>query len=156
MTEMLANYYLMNHKFEAAVAELEAALINCPNSLSIKRKLMLGYVITDRSDEALPLLSSMVEDDLPSLVGNFDSDEVCPFPILYEIITGSHKSARSAENLTKSLGIIWLFQDVPKSLIYLEQAYANDTKNTSLLKVIKMVEGYIKESPSSVSESPYT
>ncbi|MBC8192498.1 MAG: hypothetical protein ISR87_12115 [Candidatus Marinimicrobia bacterium] len=156
MTEMLANYYLMNRNFEAAVAELEASLINSPDSLSIKIKLMLSYVIADRTDEALPLLSTMVEADLSTMIGNFDSDEVCPFSVLHTLITGTHKSVRSAENLTKSLGIIWLFQDVPKSLIYLEQAYANDSKNILLQKVINKVSEYVKESRSSVPESSYT
>jgi len=154
MTEMLANYYFMNHQYEAALTEYEAAFKDDPSNLILMKKLLVSYVLTGRVDRAFVLFSTMVSSDLPCIVKTYDIEEICPFAELHEGLSGSKKEVIKGADFYKSMGMVWIFKDASRSIKYLEQAHILDVDDERLAELIQSINEYLESIATKVDETP--
>src|SRR5574340_573758 len=90
MSEMLGNQYFLSRKYCEALRELEESLLKNPSNKSIKKKLIICYVMAGKVYTALELFEQLITEDIYFIINTDPILDDCPCPeIIYEIENSS-------------------------------------------------------------------
>lgn len=135
MSEMLANQYFLTRKYCEAQAELESTLSKYPANKSIKKKLIICYVVNKDLRKAFDLFSELVNEDADFIINTDTILDDCPCPeIIYEIENTAVYA--NEEEKTIALGILWLYCDVNYSISHLKLTGYKDERINQIIKLL--------------------
>lgn len=137
MSEMLGNRYFIARQYDKAAEQLEEVLKKSSDPVKVKKKLIICYIQTGQIDKALHFFFELVSLD-PNLIIDTDPyHEDCPCP---ELVMAWEKPIE-IDNLSlldhESLGILYLYCDLNKSLYYLRKALPESKNKNILSSIIK-------------------
>lgn len=153
MSEMLGNQYFMARKYQEAVKELEPVYFNDHGNMSVRRKLIIGYIQTGKLMKGLELFTSLVKEDISFIVNADPIFDDCPCSeIIKELQPSPNDSITPDLNIYN--GIIWLYCDPKISIKFLKKAIIDFPDNLGLKSTIEIIELFIKnEQKHTVSNS---
>ncbi len=136
MSEMLGNQYFLARKFCEALTELEEALNKDLFNKSIRKKLIICYLKTNRLDKALKLFIQLINEDIDIIINTDPILDDCPCPeIIYELENTLEAEDTNERNI--ALGILWLYCDLSTSIKYFSKLPVNDDVRFILNKLNK-------------------
>jgi len=146
MSEMLGNQYFMARNYTAAQIELDECLLEYPDNKNVKKKLIICYIQTGNIPKATDLFISLIKEDIEFIVKTDLIEDDCPCPELINKIEKSNDIEENTVNYYSTLGIIWLYCSIEKSLENFEKALELDINNPTINKIIFLIKNYIKKS----------
>jgi tetratricopeptide (TPR) repeat protein len=140
MSEMLGNHYFLSRDFGLAIEAFSKTFhTSYPNN--ILKKLIICHITQGNIKTAKEYFLKVISDN-PFIIINTDIvDEDCPCPNLINQIENKFKTHSSLDDLT-SLGMLWLYCDIQRSLDYFNIAttsYPNDNFISQLLKILNQI-----------------
>lgn len=139
MSEMLGNYYFHIRNFASALSYLEKANKNNPNKF-ICKKMIICYLTLNNVEQALNLFLNVIEEDLDFIINTHLEEEDCPCPnLIYEIENENRKTFLSDYELFITLGILYAYCDIDKSIDYLKLGKEQNQQNIKLEKIINIL-----------------
>ena len=145
MSEMLANQYFMAKNYLFAVNALEKALLNDPNNKGMRSKLVICYTQTGKIKNAWDIFISLVEDDVDYILNCDPFSDDCPCS---EILSDFEKKLQTRKNSIEyllSLGMLWLYCDINKSIQYFLKAQTLDKDSSSINYILFHLVSYINK-----------
>ena len=137
MSEMLGNRYFIARQYDKAADQLEEALKKSSDPVKVQKKLIICYIQAGQVDKALRIFFELVSIDPMIIIDTDPYHEDCPCP---ELVLEWEKPA-DVEKLSlsdlESLGILYLYCNVNKSLYYLRKALPESKNKTILSSIIK-------------------
>lgn len=137
MSEMIGNFFFLNHSFNLAVPILEKVIAEHPSHARARKKLVIAYVETGRLRDAYALYSDIITED-PSIITSTKPDEEdCPCPTLIESILTSGRTFDDPANRCLVLAIYSSYCCISESLNYFQrylQAYPKDQRTIAIIK----------------------
>lgn len=131
---MLGNQYFLARNFFAALLALEDALTRDPYNKSIRKKLIICYIKTGKTFEALDLFNQLINEDIYCIINTNPIIDDCPCPdIIYELETILEVKDEYEKNL--ALGMLWLYCDLKKSIKYFSNLPTKRKTETILKKL---------------------
>lgn len=141
MSEMLANYYFQQREYLQASNLLEEELSLSPDNKKVKKKLIIAYTQVGQVNKALTLLVSLIKEDIRFITCTDHYKEDCPCPDLIYDYENNRIYLEDDYRHLLTLGILWLYCDIYRSLNYL--AEAEEKKTSPLLS--EAIEIILKE-----------
>lgn len=136
MSEMLGNQYFMVRKYCEALAEFEEEYRKGTANKSVRKKLIICFIKTNRIKEAFEIFIKLVDEDLEFIINTDPIFDDCPCPdIIYELENSIETDNRDERKLI--LGMLWLFCDIKKSIKYFSKLPMNDVIGDLLNKLNK-------------------
>ena len=145
MSEMLGNYFFINHNYQSACYELENALKDDPSNNAIQRKLILCYIKLGAVIEGYYLFHKLVKTNIECIVHCYFKENPCPCLDLIKEFSDSNYDSISESYNNISLGILWLYCDIDRSLFYLNKANIESSDDDKLTKIINLISNYAKK-----------
>ncbi len=139
MSEMLGNRYFLTRQFNKATFYLEKALRAHPHSHEIKKKLVICYIQNGKIEQALSIFHDLVNQDANIIIDTDPYYDDCP---CQEIIPGWERLAKHdnfPQHLTLILGMLYLYCDLNKSILYLRKAHQENPDNSKISSVLKVL-----------------
>ncbi|MBU0690634.1 tetratricopeptide repeat protein [bacterium] len=137
MSEMIGNFFFLNHSFKLAVPILEKVIAEHPTHPKARKKLVIAYVETGRLRDAYALYSDIIAED-PSIITSTNPDEEdCPCPVLIENILESGRTFDDPANRCLVLAIYSSYCCLADALVYFTrylQSYPNDQRATAVIQ----------------------
>jgi hypothetical protein len=134
MNEMLGNQFFMVRRYCDALKEFEETYRKNPTIKSVRKKLIICYIKTNRVKEAFNLFIELVFEDLEFIINTDPILDDCPCPdIIYEIENSIETDNQDEKTL--ALGMLWLFCDKNKSIKYFSELPANELIGNILNKL---------------------
>ncbi len=149
MSEMLGNQYFLSRNYTGAVKELEEILQHDPKNKQVRRKLVVSYTQTFQIDQALELFVPLIKEDISFIINTNAVDDDCPCA---ELVYNAEKRPNENKNsldFHNMMGMLWLFCDIKKSLIYFENALQIEPDNIVTQTIIQLIKTYIQENTKS-------
>jgi len=138
MHEMLGNQYFLARKFKEAAGEFEKALLLKPHNSLIKKKLIVCYIKCKDFEIALKVFENLINEDINIVLDSNSEKEDCPCKEIAYDIENSLTDLSEIEK-TVSLGMLWLYCDIRKSLSYFQKLSHNNPQNIIYKKVINQI-----------------
>lgn len=143
MSEMLGNQYFLSRKYCEALRELEQSLLNDPSNKSIKKKLIICYVMAGKVYTALELFEQLITEDIYFVINTDPILDDCPCPeIIYEIENSLVYTDEKEKAI--GLGILWLYCDIKHSIKHFALLSLNDRRFESIVEMLKANKQQIK------------
>lgn len=118
MSEMIGNYFFLNHSYERAIPLLEAVLSEHPEHLRARKKLVIAYTECGRLRDAYRLFAQLIDED-PTVITCTDPEaEDCPCPKLVDAILDGERSFDDPANRTLVLGMYSAYCSVNESVFH--------------------------------------
>ncbi len=137
MSEMLGNRYFIARHFDKAITYLEQALAESPSSTGIIKKLIICYIQVGQVEKAFNLFYRIVQKD-PKIITNTDLYyDDCPCNELIPMWHQREKMSEEKENLYLSLGMLYLYCDLEKSIKYFNRVKNITTRPEKVLTLLK-------------------
>ncbi|MBD3224916.1 MAG: tetratricopeptide repeat protein [Caldithrix sp.] len=137
MSEMLGNRYFIARQFNKAAIHLERALQDDPDSIKIKKKLIICYIQTGAIKKALHYFYNIVIKDPQSIINTDPYYDDCPCSELIPEWEQQAKKENFPQKITLILGILYLYCDLDKSIFYLQKSTQNHEHYQEISAVIK-------------------
>lgn len=145
MSEMLANSYFISRNFAKALPLFEKELHSGKDSEKLKKKLIICYLALGRVDEAFHFFYELVSKD-PNII--IDTDpywDDCPCPEMVRTFEGNKNVDLNSARVSLTLGMLYLFCDLNRSIRYFEKAAISDPKNLKLSSLLQRLKKEAKE-----------
>lgn len=125
MSEMLGNQYFMVRKYCEALAEFEEEYRKDTTNKSVRKKLIICFIKTNRIKEAFEIFIKLVDEDLEFIINTDPIFDDCPCPdIIFELENSIETDTQDKKIL--ALGMLWLFCDIKKSVKYFSELPMDD------------------------------
>lgn len=145
MSEMLGNYFFLNHNYQSACDELENALKDDPSNNAIQRKLILCYIKLGAVIEGYYLFRKLVKTNIECIVHCYFKENPCPCLEIINELNDSNSDTINEKYKNLSLGILWLYCDIDRSLYYLNKAKINLNTDKKLTEIVNSICIYAKK-----------
>ena len=142
MNEMLANQYFLARKYEDAETELEKVILENPENLLARKKLIICNTQTGKFQSAFTNFIFIIEKDIEVITKTNIIKDDCPCPELILLINSTNNYTNDKFRTYLILGVLWLYCDINKSIANLNNALKINPKFENLEKVITIVLGY--------------
>ncbi len=137
MSEMLGNRYFLARQFDKALQYFETALSESPDNNRIKKRLIICYIHVGQIERALSFFYDIVKID-PFIIINTDPYyDDCP---CLDMIPGWETKLnkdRPKSDLYETLGMLYLFCDKDKSIIYFRKALHQTAYKATIGAILK-------------------
>ncbi len=144
MSVMLANRYVQAHRFGDALPHFEAQLRKNPADRATALKLVLCYAQAGRVQEAIDLMTTLLE-EAPERVfaGNHDEEGI-PARHVTAILERRRK-LQSPDLHHATLALICLYTDWRRALAELDAARRSNPQVTGLERLDELVRSHLEE-----------
>jgi tetratricopeptide (TPR) repeat protein len=122
MNEMLGNQYFMARNYMGAATAFQSVLEEEPNNLNAKKKLIISFTQIGRHKRAMKLFLNVIQENIDYILNTDPIKDDCPCG---ELVNGLEMVTKHSEQTFTSyqtLGILWLYCDINKSIEYFEKA----------------------------------
>ncbi len=137
MSEMLANSYFISRNFAKALPLFEKELQSGKDSEKIKKKLIICYLALGRVEEAFHLFYELVSRDPDTIINTDPYWDDCPCPEMVRTFEGNRDVDMESARISLTLGMLYLFCDLNRSIRYFEKAAMSDPKNLKLRSLLQ-------------------
>ena len=139
MHEMLGNQYFMARNYLGAASVFQNVLKDDPTNVNARKKLIISYTQIGKFTQAVDLFSSFIDENIDKIIETDPIKDDCPCPELVHNL--EHLTQQGNESFTtyQTLGILWLYCDITKSIKYFEKALElkpKDEKANAILLLI--------------------
>ena len=139
MYEMLGNQYFMARNYLGAATVFQNVLKEDPNNVNARKKLIISYTQIGKFTQAVDLFSNFISENIDKILETDPIKDDCPCPELVHNL--EHLTEQGNESFTtyETLGILWLYCDIRKSVDYFEKALKlkpKDEKANAILILI--------------------
>jgi pentatricopeptide repeat protein len=121
MSEMLANQYFLVRRFPEAETAFKNVLLTNPGNKSARKKLIICYLHNGHVRHALEMFYQLIKEDISFIINTDIIADDCPCPELIEKFEKLNKPKYSYINNLEILGMLWLYCDINKSIVYFEK-----------------------------------
>ena len=142
MSEMLGNYFFLNQNYQSACSELENALKDDPSNNAIQRKLILCYIKLGYFVDGYSLFYKLINSDIDSIVHCYFRENPCPCLEIIKEFNDLHFDFVSEKYYFISLGILWLYCDIDRSIFFFNKAKYDTETDNKLEHVINIISNY--------------
>lgn len=132
MCEMLGNQYFIARRYQYALPVYEKVLESNPDNLAVKKKLILCYLDEGRINSALKLFHEVISENVGFILDTDPVRDDCPCPQLIYDFENSMPKIEDELNMNITLGILWLYCDLERSIFYFQKASSMDKGNERL------------------------
>lgn len=139
MSEMLANHYFLVRNFISAKSLFEKVLCKDISNISIKKKLIICYVITGEMKRALDLFHTQIKDDIDVILKTDLKSEDCPCPDLIAQIENQTGFFKNELDHLAGLGILWLYCSIEKSIEYFNELTNLSSKDKIYTEILSIL-----------------
>lgn len=122
MYEMLGNHSFMIRNYTRAAEMLGQALLKDPKNKAMRRKLIVCYTQIGQPRRALEMFLSLIKEDIDFVINTDPIADDCPCPDLVYKIEHKLPAENASPDDLLTLGILYLYCDLDKSLAYFQQA----------------------------------
>lgn len=122
MYEMLGNHYFMIRDYARAAEMLFRALRKDPKSKPMRRKLVICLTQIGQVRRALEVFLSLIKEDISFIINTDPVADDCPCPDLVFDMEQRWKKDQASLDHSLTLGMLYLYCDVGKSLEYFLRA----------------------------------
>jgi len=141
MCEMLANHHFMIRNYLDATITFEKVIAKGGASKSIRKKIIICYVILFQIEKAIHEFLSLIQEDITFITDTNLQDEDCPCPELISEIE-INKINFSDKEKKMALGILWLYCDLDTSLRYFEEYHKEYGQNIKINEIISIIKTF--------------
>jgi tetratricopeptide (TPR) repeat protein len=136
MSEMLGNQYFLARKYDLARTELQTSLLKDAKNKGICRKLIICYTQTGEIDRALEIFLSLIKEDVDYIINTDPIDDDCPCPEIVFDLEKEIPNNKNSKNFTLTLGMLWLYCDLKKSIDYFINAQRLATNDSTIKSIL--------------------
>ncbi|MCB0732034.1 MAG: hypothetical protein KDC88_13475 [Ignavibacteriae bacterium] len=140
MNEMLGNQYFMARNYMEAANTFQSVLHDEPNNLNAKKKLIISLTQVGKYSKSLDLFFDLINENIDFIVDTDPIKDDCPCAELVNNLELVTKYGTHSLTTLQTLGILWLYCDINKSVEYFEKALQvkpNDEKTNAILYILK-------------------
>lgn len=135
MSEMLVNHYFLLRNYPSAKNLIEKILEKDSTNNNLKNKLIVCYVTTGEIQKALDLFLNQIQESIDSIISTKIGSDDCPCPEIISEIENKEKFFKSNSDRFASLGILWLYCSLEKSIEFFKYAEYENPKNEQVKKI---------------------
>jgi tetratricopeptide (TPR) repeat protein len=140
MNEMLGNQYFMARNYLGAATVFQYVLKEDPTNINARKKLIIAFTQIGKYSKAVDLFSEFISENVDNIIETDPIKDDCPCPELVHSL--EHLTHAENESFTtyQTLGILWLYCDIYKSIENFEKALElkpKDEKTNAFLVIIK-------------------
>jgi tetratricopeptide (TPR) repeat protein len=137
---MLGNQYFMARNYLGAADAFQTVLKGDPTNINARKKLIISYTQIGKFTQAVELFSNFIVENIDNILETDPVKDDCPCPELVNNL--EHLTKHGVESFTtyQTLGILWLYCDIHKSIDYFEKAISlkpKDDKANLILMILK-------------------
>ena len=136
MSEMLGNQYFLARKYANAIDVFEKALTNDFKNKGIRCKLIICYTQAREIKKALDVFVTLIEDDIEFIINMDPVRDDCPCPELVFDLEANLDISLYSFDYYLSLGMLWLYCDLKKSIEYFRKAQKLDQENPKIKYIL--------------------
>ena len=152
MSEMLANHYFLVRNFISARSIFENILEKDSTNKSIIKKLIICRVTTGEIGNALDLFLLLIKTDIDCIINTKTDSEDCPCPEIISEIENQEKLFKNEFEKLASLGMLWLYCSLEKSIELFKKAEIIDPKEIRFKEIASiLVNKMISDKPNSIN-----
>lgn len=140
MNEMLGNQYFMTRNYLGAAHAFQNVLKDDPTNINANKKLIISLTQIGKFEQAMELFSEFIVKNINRIIETDPVKDDCPCPELVKNLELFTKHGSESFTLYETLGILWLYCDINKSIEYFEkslQLKPMDEKVNSILVILK-------------------
>lgn len=137
---MLGNQYFMTRNYLGAANAFQNVLKNDPTNINANKKLIISLTQIGKFEQAVDLFSEFIVNNIDQIIATDPVKDDCPCPELVKNLELFTKHGSESFTLYETLGILWLYCDINKSLEYFEKALQLkpiDEKVNAILEILK-------------------
>lgn len=139
---MLANQYFMARNYSGAESEFIKCLVQSPDNLAARKKLIICNTQTGNIEEALVNFLIIIHENISFIIDTAKIRDDCPCPkIIKHIEELSSKKTDNTETIT-TLGILWLFCDRFKSEEYFHLANLSKPDDVKIREAYDIIRNF--------------
>jgi len=140
MNEMLGNQYFMARNYLGAATVFQNLLLKDPNNINARKKLIISFTQIGKYTQAVDLFSNFICDNMDSIIETDPIKDDCPCPELIHNLENITDHENGSFTTFETLGILWLYCDINKSIEYFEKAIdlrPHDEQANAILVLLK-------------------
>ena len=139
MHEMLGNQYFMARNYLGAATVFQNVLKDDPVNINARKKLIISYTQIGKFTQAVDLFSNFISDNIDQIIETDPIKDDCPCPELVHNLEQITDKGGESFTTYQTLGILWLYCDINKSVEYFKKAIElkpKDEKANAILMLI--------------------
>jgi len=129
MNEMLGNQYFMARNYLGAASVFQEVLKSDPNNISARKKLIIAFTQIGKFTQAVDLFSEFIIENIDNILETDPIKDDCPCPELVHNLETAIKRGNESFTTYQTLGILWLYCDIAKSIEFFEKALSLKPKD---------------------------
>lgn len=122
MYEMLGNQYFMARNYLGAATVFQDVLKEDPNNINARKKLIISFTQIGKFTQAVDLFSNFISENIDKIIETDPIKDDCPCPELVRNLENLTHHGNESFTTYQTLGILWLYCDIKKSIEYFEKA----------------------------------
>ena len=142
---MLGNQFFMTRNYLEASNAFQQVLQEDPNNINARKKLIISFTQIGKFTKALELFSSFISENIDAIINTDPIKDDCPCPELVHNL--EHLTSHGSESFTtyQTLGILWLYCDIHKSIENFEKAIALKPKDENAIAILLLIKKKLRE-----------
>ena len=145
MNEMLGNQYFMARNYLGAANAFQEVLKEDPSNINARKKLIIAFTQIGKFTQAVDLFTKFISENIDRILETDPIKDDCPCPELVHNL--EHLSTHGSESFTtyETLGILWLYCDINKSIEYFKKALALKPKDDNVNGILILLNKKLSE-----------
>jgi tetratricopeptide (TPR) repeat protein len=145
MNEMLGNQYFMARNYLGAANAFQEVLKEDPSNIIARKKLIIAFTQIGKYTQAVDLFTKFISENIDRILETDPIKDDCPCPELVHNL--EHLSTHGSESFTtyETLGILWLYCDINKSIEYFKKALALKPKDDNVNGILILLNKKLSE-----------
>ena len=142
---MLGNQYFMARHYLDAAKVFQNVLKNEPDNINARKKLIISLTQIGKFTKAVDLFSHFIGDHIDRIIETDPIKDDCPCPELVHNL--EHLTQHGSESFTtnETLGILWLYCDIHKSVEYFKKAVELKPKDEQVNAILMILNKKLNE-----------
>ena len=145
MNEMLGNQYFMARNYIGAASAFQDVLKEDPANTNARKKLIISLTQIGKYTQAIDQFSNFIGDNIDSIINTDPVKDDCPCPELVHNLENLTKRGSESFTTYETLGILWLYCDINKSLEYFKKAAELKPHDDQVNAILVILNKKIKE-----------
>ena len=136
---MLGNQYFMARNYLGAATVFQSVLKEDPTNVNARKKLIISYTQIGKYTQAVDLFTDFINENIDKIIETDPIKDDCPCPELVHNL--EHLTQQGSESFTtyQTLGILWLYCDIHKSVQYFKKALELKPKDEKANIILMLV-----------------
>ena len=145
MDEMLGNQYFMARNYIGAATVFQDVLKEEPSNVNARKKLIISLTQIGKYTQAIDQFSIFIDDNIDEIIETDPVRDDCPCPELVNNLENLTKHGSESFTTYETLGILWLYCDINKSINYFKKAAELKPHDEQVNTILKILDKKIKE-----------